>query len=127
MPYWSTEINNIYKRRRKMIPYYTEMDNIIERLKELGKMDYPQKRSYKMADGGWVTEDVPEYLEEQSLIARWNELQAYERALAPGYCRNRLMISLRLDLIASDLSKESYDSTLASRIAVSVYTNQPVS
>ena len=74
-----------------VIPYYVEMENIMDRLKELGKLDYPHKRTYKTTDGDWVTEEVPEYLEEQSLIARWYELQHYERALEPGYCRNHLM------------------------------------
>lgn len=114
------------KSLNPFIPYYTEMENIMERLKELGKLDYPHKRTYRVPDGDWITEDVPEYLEEQSLIKRWYELQNYERALAPGYCRNHLMLSLRLGSPFADISKAEYDTTLATRIAVSVYENKPL-
>ena len=109
-----------------IIPYYIEMENIMDRLKELGKLDYPHKRTYKTTDGDWVTEEVPEYLEEQSLIARWYELQHYERALNPGYCRNHLMLSLRLGSPFVNLSRAEYDTTLAVRIAVSVYQNKSI-
>jgi hypothetical protein len=97
------------------------MENIMKRLKELGKLDYPHKRTYQTPDNGWVTEDVPEYLEEQSLITRWYELQNYERALDSGYCRNHLMVSLRLSSLLADLAGVEYDTAIAARIAVSVY------
>jgi hypothetical protein len=110
-------------KTNKLIPYYVEMENIIARLGELAKLDYPHKRTYRSPDGNWVTENVPEYLEEQSLITRWNELNNYERALAPGYCRNRLLVSLRLKFATG---RPEFDPALAARIAVSVYENTPL-
>ena len=106
----------------KIIPYYTLMDNIMTRLKELAKLDYPHKRTYRAPGGNWITEDVPEYLEKQSLIARWYELQDYERALDTGYCRNHLLVSLRLEFITG----KKYDPTVAARIADSVYKNKVI-
>ena len=103
-------------------PYYIEMENIMERLRELGKMDYPHKRTRYIPGGGAITEDVPEYLEEQALIKRWYELQKYERALDPSYCRNSLLISLRLSFVI----KAEFDPKIAARIAISVYRNSPI-
>ena len=114
------------EKPEKLIPYYIEMETIMERLKELGKLVYPHKRTYKNPNGEWITETVPEYLEEQSLIARWYELQNYERAIDPGYCRNRLIISLRLGLIETAPTGIKYNPSLAARIAVSVYENKPI-
>jgi len=109
----------------ELIPYYAEMANIIKRLEELNKLDYPHKRSYYAQDGSFITEDVPEYLEEQSLIQRWRELHNYERALDSGYCRNHLLVSLRLDLIRPDPTNIC-DPALAAGIAVSIYENKSI-
>ena len=99
---------------------YTEMKNIEQRLRELAKLDYPQYRSRYMPDGSLETKITAEYLEEQSLISRWNELQKYERSFVK---RNPLLISLDLDLILTGLQKRQYDPSIAGRIAVSVYLN----
>ena len=49
-----------------------EMEDILNRLKELSKLDFPKYRTYKRPDGTWVDrEPVPEYLEQEELIRRW--------------------------------------------------------
>ena len=106
----------------KITPYYTEMKNIMERLRELGKLDYPYKRTRYIPGGGTITEDVPEYLEEQELIRRWYELRKYEMALDPFHCKNHLLISLRIGFSV----KAEYNPELAARIAISVYQNSPI-
>jgi len=102
------------------------MESIMDRLKELGKMDYPHKRSHYAPDGQLITVDVPEYLEEQSLIARWYVLRDYDWALSGNTCKNHLLISLRLQMVGVSLGDEPFDPTLAARIAISVYRNSPI-
>ena len=106
-------------------PYYTMMNDIMTRLEELGKLRFPQYRTHYTQDGVFVTEAVPEYLEQEELIKRWYQLQDYERALEPSYQHNRLLISLNISLAVSGYANASYDPTVAARIAVSVYTNSP--
>lgn len=108
------------------VPYYAEMENILIRLKELDKMGYPHYRTTYLPEGGAVTAEVPEYLEEQSLIARWNSLQEYERALDCNFCKNRLLVSLRLDTLSCSHKSEMYDPAVAYCIAISVYRNQSI-
>ena len=116
---------SIEKTPAGVVPYYTEMENIMARLTELNKMDYPHKRSHYASDGQLITEDVLEYLEEKKLLARWNNLRDYDRALSSEKCKNGLLVSLRLDLLAESLKGRSYDPTTAARIAISVYRNSP--
>lgn len=109
-----------------IIPYYLEMDNIWKRLKELGRLNFPQFRSHYAPDGRCITEEVSEYLEQESLIIRWKELREYERKLDTSYCRNHLLVTLRLDMISQSLSGIEYDPTVAATIAISVYNNEPI-
>ena len=97
---------------------------ILARLGELAKLDFPQYRSYRTAEGEWIDrEPVPEYLEQQELIRRWQELQAIERYF--GGCHNRLLVGLRLSAIADGLSCPTrlVNKALQHRIAVSVGGN----
>ena len=94
-----------------------EQDAILERLRELDKLDVPRYRSYQRADGTWVDrEPVPEYLEQEGLIRRWWEIREIERYFHSAH--NPLMISLRLIGDA-----KSMDIPLLTRIAISVYQN----
>jgi len=105
-----------------------EAERILERLKELEQLDFPQYRSYRRSDGTWADrEPVPEYLEQQELIRRWRELHALQQALEQ--CRNPLLISLHLWSIANSLSEApaAMDIPLLSRIAISVYQNTAIS
>lgn len=67
-----------FKGREHMTKYKTlaqEQDTILERLRELDKLDFPRYRSYQRADGTWVDrESVPEYLEQEESIRRWWEI-----------------------------------------------------
>ena len=77
-----------------------EMEDILNRLKELEKLDFPMYRTYRHPDGTWVDrEPVPEYLEQEELIRRWRELQAIERYFHSEH--NQLLIGLRLQCIAN--------------------------
>ena len=81
-----------------------EMEDIFNRLKELDKLDFPMYRTYRHPDGTWVDrEPVPEYLEREELIRRWQELQAIERYFHSEH--NQLLIELRLQCIANDQRK----------------------
>lgn len=81
-----------------------EMEDIFNRLKELDKLDFPKYRTYKRPDGTWVDrEPVPEYLEREELIRRWQELQAIERYFHSEH--NQLLTELRLQCIANDQRK----------------------
>lgn len=94
-----------------------EKEDIFARLQVLSKMDFPHYRTYKQADGTWVDrEPVPEYLEQEELIRRWNELRAIERFFDPWTTNNPLIVSLRL-------SAPIEDASLQYRIAKSVYEN----
>ena len=104
------------------IPYHTMMENIMTRLEELGKLNPPKRRTHYTLDGP-VTEDVPEYYEQEELIRRWYELQRYKRAIDPAYHHNRLIVALNLEFVVSGVA--DFDPTVAARIAVSVYTNSP--
>ena len=98
-----------------------EQDAILERLRKLDKLDFPQYRSYQRADGTWVDLDpVSEYLEQEELIRRWREIRKIEQHFHSEH--NPLMISLRL--IADT---KSMDIPLLTRIAISVYQNSAVS
>lgn len=105
------------------VPYYIEMVNIWNRIGVLSRTQYPHYRTHYLPDGSFVTEEVPEYLEQQSLIARWNSLHRYEEALAGTKCKNELLVSIKLDLLADGLAGEKYDPAVAHRIAISVYKN----
>ena len=49
-----------------------EQEDILDRLKELGKLDFPQYRTYQRPDGTWVDrEPVLEYLEQEELPLLW--------------------------------------------------------
>lgn len=103
------------------------MEDIFDRLKELDKLNFPQYRSYRRPDGTWVDrEPVPEYLEQEELIRRWQEIQEIERYFHTAH--NHLMISLRLWCIANGLQDEPepMDVPLLSRIATSVYQNTAI-
>lgn len=105
-----------------------EMERILARLKELGRMDFPQYRSYRRPDGTWVDrEAVPEYQEQKKLIQQWRQLQALERRLAPH--PSRPLVSLRLEQLYNSLLDEPQpmDPTLLWHIAVSVSRNAPAS
>lgn len=100
---------------------------ILSRLRELAKLDLPQCRSYRTADGKWVDrEPVPEYLEQQELIRRWQELHAVEQYFSR--CHNPLLVGLRLNAIADGLNRPTSQEkwALQYRIAVSVYENRGV-
>ena len=97
-----------------------EQNAILERLRELDKLNYPHYRSYQCADGTWVDrEPVPEYLEQEELIRRWWEIREIERYFHSAH--NPLLISLRLIGDA-----ETMNIPLLTRIAVSVYQNAAV-
>lgn len=105
-----------------------ELERILARLKELGRMDFPQYRSYRRPDGTWVDrEAVPEYQEQEKLIQQWRQLQALERRLAPH--PSHLLVSLRLEQLYNSLLDEPQpmDPTLLWNIAVSVSRNAPAS
>lgn len=105
-----------------------EMERILARLKELGRNDFPQYRSYRRPDGTWVDrEAVPEYQEQEKLIQQWRQLQALERRLAPH--PSHLLVSLRLEQLYNSLLDEPQpmDPTLLWHIAVSVSRNAPAS
>lgn len=98
-----------------------EMEDIFGRLKELDKLNFPQYRTYQRPDGTWVDrEPVPEYLEREELIRRWQEIQKIERYFHTEH--NGLLISLRLWCIANSLKDEPepMDIPLLLRIATSV-------
>lgn len=98
-----------------------EMEDIFDRLKELDKLDFPQYRSYQRPDGTWVDrEPIPEYLEREKLIRRWQEIQKIERYFHSEH--NDLLISFRLWRIANDLSDnpEPMNIPLMLRIVTSV-------
>ena len=98
-------------------------EEIYARLRELGKKNFPQYRSYQKLDGTWVEcEETPEYLEQEALIYRAKEPDALERYFSMQ--RNPLLISMKLGLIAQPLSETAI--RLQTRIAQSVYTNAPV-
>lgn len=102
-------------------------EEILARLKELAKMDFPQYRTYKRPDGTWVDrEPVPEYLEQEKLTRIWREIQEFENWF--HLCHNHLLVSLRLWQIADNLQEvpPPIDLELQWRIAYSVYTNSPV-
>lgn len=104
-----------------------EASEILTRLGELAKLDFPQYRSYRTANGEWIErEPVPEYLEQQELIRRWNELHAFEQYFSRRH--NPLLVGLSLNIIANDLSQSPrpLDNMLQYRIAVSVYENAGV-
>lgn len=98
-----------------------EMEDIFDRLNELGKLDFPQYRSYRRPDGTWADrEPVPEYLEQEELIRRWQEIQKIERYFHSEH--NGLLISLRLWCVANDLADDPapMDIPLLYRIAATV-------
>lgn len=98
-----------------------EQEDIFNRLKELGKMEFPQYRTYQRPDGTWVDrEPVPEYLEQKELIRRWWEIQKVEQYFHMEH--NQMLISLRLWCIANSLKDEPepMDIPLLARIAMSV-------
>ena len=98
-----------------------EQEDIFDRLKELGKLDFPQYRTYQRPDGTWVDrEPVPEYLEQEALIRRWRELQRIEQYFHMEH--NHLLIALRLRCIANSLKDEPepMDIPLLTRIATTV-------
>ncbi|RKI66727.1 hypothetical protein D7V91_11525 [bacterium 1xD42-67] len=98
-----------------------EMEDILNRLKELSKLDFPKYRTYKRPDGTWVDrEPVPEYLEQEELIRRWQELQAVEQYFHREH--NQLLIGLQLWCLANDLADEPkpMDIPLLVRIATTV-------
>lgn len=98
-----------------------EQEDIFDRLKELGKLDFPQYRTYQRPDGTWVDrEPVPEYLEQEALIRRWRELQRIEQYFHREH--NHLLVSLRLRCIANSLKDEPepMDIPLLTRIAMMV-------
>ena len=109
---------------QKNAPYYVEMDKIMERLRELSKLEFPRYRSHYASDGNLVTEATAEYLEQESLIVRWNEFFEYEKALAGAVCRNHLLVSLRLRSVVHGPAR--FDPTVAATIAISVYRNSPI-
>lgn len=97
-----------------------EQDAILERLRELDKLDFPQYRSYQRADGTWVDrEPVPEYLEQEELIRRWREIRKIEQYFHSEH--NPLMISLCLTA-----DTKGMNIPLLTRIAISVYQNSAV-
>lgn len=105
-----------------------EMERTLARLKELGRMDFPQYRFCRRPDGTWVDrEAVPEYQEQEKLIQQWRQLQALERRLAPH--PSHLLVSLRLEQLYNSLLDEPQpmDPTLLWHIAVSVSRNAPAS
>lgn len=98
-----------------------EQEDIFNRLKELGKMEFPQYRTYQRPDGTWVDrEPVPEYLEQKELIRRWWEIQKIAQYFHMEH--NQLLITLRLRRIANSLKDEpeQMDIPLLSRIAMTV-------
>ncbi len=106
-----------------------EMEDILVRLRELERMDFPQYRTYKRSDGTWVDhEPVPEYLEQKELIRRYEELLAIKRYFDTFNTYNPLMVSVRLLDIENNLkdAPDQIDLFLLSRIARSVYKNAPV-
>lgn len=98
-----------------------EMEDIFCRLKELDELNFPQYRTYQRPDGTWVDrEPVPEYLEQEELIRRWQEIQKIERYFHTEH--NGLLISLRLWCIANSLKDEPepMNVPLLARIAATV-------
>lgn len=98
-----------------------EREDIFDRLKELSKMHFPRYRTYRRPDGTWVDrEPVPEYLEQETLIRRWQELQRIEQYFHMEH--NSLLISFRLQYIANSLKDEPepMDIPLLTRIATTV-------
>ena len=98
-----------------------EQEDILDRLKELGKLDFPQYRTYQRPDGTWVDrEPVLEYLEQEALINRWRELQRIEQYFHMEH--NHLLIDLRLWCIANSLQDEPepMDIPLLTHIATTV-------
>lgn len=98
-----------------------EQEDIFARLKELGKLDFPQYCTYQRPDGTWVDrEPVPAYLEQEDLIRSWRELQKIEQYFHMEH--NHLLIDLRLWCIANGLKDEPepMDIPLLFRIATTV-------
>lgn len=98
-----------------------EMEDILGRLQELDKLDFPQYRSYQRPDGTWVDrEPVPEYLEQEKLIRRWQEIQKIEQYFHMEH--NELLVSHRLWCIANNLKDdpEPMNVPLLARIATTV-------
>lgn len=98
-----------------------DMEQLLVRLRELGKIDFPQYRSYRREDGTEVDHSpTPEHLERAELIRRWWELREIEQYFHMEH--NHLLISLRLQGIAHK-SEDLIDFPLQWRIATSVYRN----
>ena len=98
-----------------------EMKLILARLQELEKMDFPQYRSCRRAEGTEVDrEPVPEYLEQEELIRRWRELREIEQCFHREH--NQLLISLRLWRLSRNFD-DPIDDSLQHRIAISVFRN----
>lgn len=108
------------------VPYYIMMDQIWERLGELGKMTIVRYNTTLAPDGTYETKETPEYLEQESLIRRWYELNEYKNVLAGAMCKNNLLVSFRLSAVRDGLAGEKYDYGMGTRIAISVYENQPI-
>lgn len=68
--------------------FYKDMiDNVLKRLNELSKIDYPK---YKNGI------ETKEYLEEMNLINKYNELKDYEKAIDSTYRHNSLIIGMNI-------------------------------
>ena len=68
--------------------FYKDMiNNILKRLNELSKMDYPKYKN---------SIETKEYLEEMNLINKYNELKYYEKAIDPTFRHNSLIIGMNI-------------------------------
>lgn len=104
-----------------------EIEEILARLRELDKQDFPQYRTYRREDGAWIDrEPVPEYLEQEQLICRWQELRKIEQYFHMEH--NQLLIDLRLQCIANSLADEPMpmDLPLLTHIAQAVFSNAAI-
>lgn len=107
---------------------YELREDILARLKELSRIDFPKYRTYKRPDGTWVEyEMTPEYKEQERLIKKFNEIQEVEHYFF-GKRKNELSIALEqwaieLWVLGEPMSPQTYE--IQSRIAYVVYTNTP--
>lgn len=104
---------------------YELREDILTRLRELSCINFPKYRTYKRPDGTWVEHEMtPEYIEQEELIRRFNEIQKVEHYF--GKRKNALSISvdqwaIELWVAGEHMSPQTFE--IQSRIARVVYTN----
>lgn len=70
--------------------YSDRIKQILKRLKELSKLNYPQYKNYSK---GIYTQ---EYSEELKLINEYNQLVKYEKSIDPSFRHNHIIIAMHL-------------------------------